>query len=144
MFNYYSGGGNINLGQSRFDYSDKQILIEHGIDPENPILPAEVMEVSANIARNANKELGIMCGIDFIMDKNNGKWYYLENQAFPAIDEWALPRRIRIKEYRGIKDYIKYNALDLEARFEALMLYMDRKLQKEVEQPYTYIRKRPM
>lgn len=144
MFNYYSGGGNINLGQSRFDYSEKQMLIEHGIDPENPILPAEVMEVSANIARNANKELGIMCGIDFIMDKNDGKWYYLENQAFPAIDEWALPRRIRIKEYRGIKDYIKYNALDLEARFEALMLYMNRKLQKEVEQPYTYIRKRPM
>ena len=56
----------------------------------------------------------------------------------------VLPRRIRIKEYRGMKDYIKYNALDLEARFEALMLYMDRKLQKEVEQPYTYIRKRPM
>lgn len=42
MFNYYSGGGDINLGNPRFSYSDKEMLIEHGIDPENPEVPAEV------------------------------------------------------------------------------------------------------
>ena len=128
MFNYYSGGGNINLGQSRFTYPEKEILIAHGIDPESSMVPAEVLEVASNIAQNANKELGIMCGIDFIMDKKDGKWYYLEIQAFPAIEEWAIPRKIRIKEVKTIKDYIKLNALDLQARHEALMLYMNKKM----------------
>ena len=141
MFNYYSGGGDINLGQSRFSYSEREVLAEHGIDPENPIIPAEILEVAANIATNANKELGIMCGIDFIMDKKDGKWYYLENQAFPAIDEWALPRRVRIKDVKSIKDYVKYNALDLEARFESLMLVMDKKLSKQNESQFTYIKR---
>ncbi len=143
MFNYYSGGGNINLGDPRLCYSDKQILIEHGIDPENPVVPAEVMEVASNIARNANRELGIMCGIDFIMDKKDGKWYYLEIQAFPAIEEWAIPRRIRLKEVRNMKDYIKMNAQDLEARYEALMLYMNKKLTKDTTTSFTYIKKKP-
>ena len=143
MFNYYSGGGNINLGDTRLCYSDKQILIEHGIDPENPEVPAAVMEVASNIARNANRELGIMCGIDFIMDKKDGKWYYLEVQAFPAIEEWAVPRRIRLKEVRNMKDYIKMNAQDLEARYEALMLYMNKKLTKDTTTSFTYIKKKP-
>lgn len=138
MFNYYSGGGNINLGQSRFDYSEKQILIEHGIDPENPLVPAEVLEVAANIASKGNKELGILCGIDFIMNKHDGKWYYLENQAFPAIEEWAVPRRIRLKEVKTMNDYIKLNAQDLVARHEALMLLMNKKLNKDFDPGITY------
>lgn len=142
MFNYYSGGGDINLGQSRFSYSEREILAEHGIDPENPEVPAEVLEVASNIAKNANRELGIMCGIDFIMDKNDGKWYYLEIQAFPAIEEWAIPRRIRLKEVKSMKDYIKMNAQDLEARYEALMLYMEKKLSKSDEISHTYLKKR--
>lgn len=142
MFNYYSGGGDINLGQSRFSYSEREILAEHGIDPENPEVPAEVLEVASNIAKNANRELGIMCGIDFIMDKNDGKWYYLEIQAFPAIEEWAIPRRIRLKEVKSMKDYIKMNAQDLEARYEALMLYMEKKLSKSDEVSQTYLKKR--
>lgn len=143
MFNYYSGGGNINLGDTRLCYSDKQILIEHGIDPENPEVPAAVIEVAANIARNANKELGIMCGIDFIMDKKDGKWYYLEVQAFPAIEEWAVPRRVRLKEVKTMKDYIKMNEQDLVARYEALTLLMNKKLTKDTSTSFTYIKKKP-
>ncbi len=131
MFNYYSGGGNINLGQSRFSYDEREILMAHGIDPENPMVPADVLEVASNIAINANKELGIMCGIDFIMNQYDGKWYYLEVQAFPAIDEWALPKKIKLREVRNIKDYIKYNEYDLMARYEALMLYMNNKVYKQ-------------
>ena len=142
MFNYYSGGGNINLGQSRFNYEEREILIAHGIDPDNPVIPEEVLEIASNIAVNANKELGIMCGIDFIMDRTDGKWYYLENQAFPAIEEWALPRRIRLKEVRNMKDYIKLNAQDLEARYEALMLYMNKKLSSKKESVHTYLKSR--
>lgn len=137
MFNYYSGGGNIILGQPRMSYLEKEILKEHGIDPENPTVPTEVLEVASNIVINAPRQLGIMSGIDFIMNQEDGKWYYLEVQAFAAIEEWAIPRKIRIKEVRNVQDYIKYNTLDLEARHEALMLYMNKKntLQDNNNQP---------
>lgn len=127
MFNYYSGGGNINLDSTHITFSEREILKAHGIDPDDPKVPADVLEVSAAIASKCNKELGIMCGIDFIMDSKDNKWYYLENQAFPAIDEWAFRRNKRIPVYKGINDYVKLNALDLEARYEALMLYMAKK-----------------
>lgn len=133
MFNYYSGGGNINLSDSRLTFSEREILKAHDIDPDNPAVPADVLEVAANIASKCNKELGIMCGIDFIMDVKDNKWYYLENQAFPAIDEWAIRRNKRIPVYRSINDYVKINALDLEARYEALMLYMAKKQQRKNE-----------
>ncbi len=143
MFNYYSGGGNINFGQQNLNYSDREILKTHGLDPDHPEVPSEVLEVAANIACNANKELGIMCGIDFIMNKIDGKWYYLEVQAFPAIGEWALPRKIRLKEVRNIKDYIKYNEYDLMARYEALMSCMQKKLsqQNDLGNSYTLTKK---
>lgn len=143
MFNYYSGGGDINLGQNNFCYTDKEILIKHGIDPDNPEIPADLMEVAANIAKNANKELGIICGIDFILNELDGKWYYLEVQAFPAIDEWAIPRRIRLKEVKNIKDFVKINAYDLEVRYEALMLYMNKKINNDKSNSFTYIKKKP-
>ena len=131
MFNYYSGGGDINFGKNRLNYEEREILIAHGINPDNPIVPEDVLEVSANIAVKCNKEIGILCGLDFIYNEKDKKWYYLEMQAFPAIDEWAIPRKIKIKEVRDIRDYIKMNALDLEARHEALMLCMAKKLNKE-------------
>jgi len=127
MFNYYSGGGDINFGQKRLNYEEREILSAHGIDPDNPCVPEDVLEVSSNIAIKCNKEIGILCGLDFIYNAEENKWYYLEMQAFPAIDEWAIPRKIKVREVRDIKDYIKMNALDLEARHEALMLCMTKK-----------------
>lgn len=127
MFNYYSGGGNIIFGQNRLNYEEREILSVHGIDPDNPTVPEEVLEVSSNISVKCNREIGILCGLDFIYNEEDQKWYYLEMQAFPAIDEWAIPRKIKVREVRDIKDYIKMNALDLEARYEALMLCMEKK-----------------
>jgi len=127
MFNYYSNGGNINLAQSRFNYVEKELLLSHGIDSDNAVVPEEVLEVARNIAVNCNRELGIMCGIDFILDEVTNKWYYLEVQAYPAMDEWLIANRIRPVEVKNINHFIKYNAQDLEARFAALMLYMENK-----------------
>ena len=42
-----------------------------------------------------------------------------------------------------MKDYIKMNAQDLEARYEALMLYMNKKLTKDTTTSFTYIKKKP-
>lgn len=127
MFNYYSKGGDINLTNPRLNYVEKEILREHGIDPENPTVPSAVLEVASSIASKCNKELGILCGFDFILDKNTNKWYYLENQAFPSVDEWVIAKRKRTIDVRNINDYIKVNVQDLEARYEALMMLMAKK-----------------
>lgn len=127
MFNYYSDGENISFSQPKYSIEKQEILTAHGIDPNNPEVPNDVLEVAANISTKCNKELGIMCGIDFIYNEKDKKWYYLEVQAFPAIEEWATTKDIRIKKVKNIDDYIKYLTLELETRYEALMMYMNNK-----------------
>lgn len=129
MFNYYSEGGSISFSQPRYSSEKKDILKAHEIDPNNPAIPSDVLEVATSIARKCNRELGIMCGIDFILNEEDNKWYYLEIQAFPAIDEWADEKGIRVPNVNSINDYVKYCTLELEARYEALMMYMAKKWQ---------------
>lgn len=133
MFNYYSDGGNIFLTQPKFSYENKKILEAHGIDPNNPTLPQDVLDVASSIAQKCNKELGIISGIDFILNDLDNKWYYLEIQAFPAIDEWANTKGIRKIIVNNVEDYIKYCAFELEARYEALIMYVNNKTKKQEE-----------
>lgn len=127
MFGYYSGGKDIFFSQPSYNSKEEYILEEHDINPEDPRIPEEVLEVATNIVQNCNKELGILCGLDFIMNKHDGKWYYLENQAFPAIDEWSVANRVKLPKRHDIKGYIKMLEIELKVRYEALMLCMERK-----------------
>lgn len=127
MFNYYSDGGNISFPQPRYSSDKQDILKAHGIDPNNPTIPSDVLEVASSIVQNCNQELGIMCGFDFILNEKDNKWYYLENQAFPAIEEWAVTKRITLPKGNSINDYIKYLTFELEARYDALIMYMNKK-----------------
>ncbi len=120
MFNYYSGGLEISLSQPKYSDEKKEILIAHGFDMDNLKLPEEVEDVVKNIMHKCNEEVGVMCGIDFILNAEDGHWYYLENQAFPAIEEWAKPRGITIPGSHNLKSYIRYNEIELQAREEAL------------------------
>lgn len=67
-----------------------------------------------------------MCGIDFMLNQFDGKWYYLENQAFPAIEEWAWVKR-NTPQTQNIKGYFNYLELDSHARYEALHLLVNKK-----------------
>lgn len=138
MFNYYSGGENISFNQPRYSDEKREILKAHGIDSNNIAIPNDVLEVASNIAQKCNKELGIMCGIDFILNEKDNKWYYLEIQAFPAIEEWAVIKDIRVPKINTINDYVKYLTVELEARHDALMMYMNKKLSFENEEEKTY------
>ena len=131
MFNYYSDCGNISFSQPRYSSEKMSILEAHGIDTKAPQIPSELLEVAASIVTKCNRELGIICGIDFIYNKFDNKWYYLENQAFPAIEEWANERGINVVKIKNSDDYVKYMAIEVEARYEALMMYMNKKLSLE-------------
>lgn len=121
MFNYYTDGDSISFTQPRYSTEKQEVLKLHGIDPSNPKIPKEVLEVASNIAIKCNDALGVMCGIDFMYNEIDGKWYYLEVQAFPSIDEWLNQKGQRTIKVKGIDDYIKYNEIELEARHEALL-----------------------
>lgn len=121
MFGYYSDGGEISFSQPKYSREKQEILLAHDIDPTNPQVPEGIRKVASNIMEKCNKELGIICGMDFIQDVTDGKWYYLENQAFPAIDEWAKPKGYRIPTAKSVKDYLKYLDIELDARYAALM-----------------------
>ena len=76
-----------------------------------------------------------MCGIDFMYNEIDGKWYYLEVQAFPSVDEWLREKGIKPINVKSIDDYIKYNAIELEARYEALIDTVN-KVKEEKEKVY--------
>lgn len=134
MFNYYSGGGNISFNQPKYSTEKQEILKAHGINPVTPVIPSDILEVASSMVSKCNRELGVICGIDFILNEQDNKWYYLENQAFPAIDEWAITKGIRVNSINSIDDYIKYLAIELEARYDALMLCMNKKLSQKQEE----------
>lgn len=127
MFGYYSGKEEISFCQPFYSKEKKSILEAHGINSDKPEVPEEVRIVAKNIMEKCNKELGIICGMDFIMDEKDGKWYYLENQAFPAIEEWAKTKKYNLPAKHTIDNYIKYLDLDLEARYEALQFLMKKR-----------------
>lgn len=138
MFNYYSEGENISFSQPRFSTEKAKILMEHGIEPTHPEVPNEVLEVASAIATKCNRELGIISGMDFILNKHDGKWYYLEIQAFPAIEEWAVTKGIRKLKKGDINDYINYLKISLEARYASLMMCMEKKTYGAMEDAKTH------
>lgn len=79
-----------------------------------------------NQARNSGNDEIITNFINYI--KSDGKWYYLEIQAFPAIEEWTVTQGIKKLKKGNIDDYINYLKLSLEARYAALMMCMQKTL----------------
>lgn len=137
MFGYYSKGSEISFSQPSYSSEKREILEAHGIsvdmhEPENKLfdpttinVPESILEVCRNMMSNCKEELGIVAGFDFILNKRDGKWYFLENQAFAAPDEWARPNGIKIpKSSSKIEDYVKYLDIDIQARYYALKAYV--------------------
>lgn len=127
MFNYYSGGGNISFSQPKYSFEKKEVLEETGFDVDNLSLPSEVLDVCKNIMENCNREIGVLCGIDFMLNESDGKWYYLEYQALPAIEEWGDTKGMRIKSPTNLKEYLNYLELELVPRYEALMQLVNKR-----------------
>ncbi len=138
MFNYYSGGDNISLEKPEFlNDEQKRTLAAHGIDPNNMQVPNEVMNVCRNIMANCNKELGVIAGIDFILNERDGHWYFLEFHSQPAIDEWADVRGIPLPPDDGeIENYIAREMYELVLRKEALTQIIEQRLKKDQKQDF--------
>jgi hypothetical protein len=107
---------------------DKKLLKMHGIDPGKPTVPVDVAEAATKIAETCERRLGIISGIDFIQNAEDGSWYFLEANHNPALNTYAQSRGISIKQdgahenpLAQIDEYMEIQDLDLQIRIEALL-----------------------
>lgn len=98
----------------------------HGIDPGNPVVPTNVKKACINIAVNCHREIGAICGLDFIYDDEDKVWKYLEEHEYPMLysyaDKYNLPYDCNANDF-----YTVHQLLDLRVRLHALVLTMQKK-----------------
>ena len=128
--NTVAGGNSILLGNYKsYSEEEKNIMFAHYIDPWNAVVPKDVIDTSLKIAMACRRELGSICGMDFIFDNKTKTWKYLELHKFPMLSSYA---ELYNYSYPSPKtDYNKFLSahrfIDLKARLAALSLMMMRK-----------------
>jgi len=123
------GGDRIILdGKPTSAKHDKKLLKMHGIDPGNPTVPFEVANAATKIAHNCERRLGVISGMDFIQNAEDGDWYFLEANHNPALNTYAQSRGMNVNQpdtkenpFASIANYMTIQDLDLELRVQALL-----------------------
>ena len=85
--NTVAGGKYIILGKDNYTESELNILKAHDIYDGK--LPESVNTFSSYIAKRLGIAYGAVCGWDFIYDKNEKKWYFLEVHTYPMLAAYA-------------------------------------------------------
>lgn len=87
--NISQGGSRVMLdGKKIEDETDRQVLIAHGINPDNPRLPSKLRDMAQRIGVASRSEYPYF-GVDFIQDEK-GKYYYLETNPNPMLNPGPL------------------------------------------------------
>lgn len=84
--NTCSGGSNIILGEDHYTDEEKRILTLHDIDSDQF---RKVVSASQDLHELLESELGIICGFDYIYDKDKKKWFLLEYHSIPMVGDYA-------------------------------------------------------
>ena len=84
--NTLSGGENILLGEDNYKELEKTLLENHNINSNQF---SSLIETTKGVHEKYNKELGIICGFDYIYDKNRDKWYLLEYHSRPMVGDYS-------------------------------------------------------
>jgi len=122
MLCYYSYPDSIDFNQPRYGTEKARVLKDHGFNPDNLLLPTDAIQVATQIFRDCNDMYGIYGGIDFCLNAEDGKWYYLDSQSYLSIEEWAGAKKIKVPSKKGLDTYLKLLELDADARYEATMM----------------------
>lgn len=124
--NTIAGGNSILLEKNSYSKLEQDILRSHDINPENATIPEDIKKACLDIAVNCKREIGAICGLDFIYDIESKTWKYLEEHEYPMLYSYA-------EKYNLIYDFNKDNfyttdrLLDLKVRIHALALTMQKK-----------------
>lgn len=124
--NTIAGGNSILLGKNNYSELEQEILRAHGINPNDAILPSDVMNACIKIASNCSREIGAICGLDFIYDDEEKTWKYLEEHEYPMLYSYA--EKYNLPYDHNAEDFYTTNQLlDLRVRLHALVLTMKKK-----------------
>ena len=124
--NTIAGGNSILLEKDNYSELEQEILRAHGINPNDAILPPDVMNACTKIASNCSREVGAICGLDFIYDDEEKTWKYLEEHEYPMLYSYA--EKYNLPYNHNAKDFYTTNQLlDLRVRLHALALTMKKK-----------------
>lgn len=109
--NTLSGGKNIFIGESKYSKKEKEILDRHNVDSKEF---HNLINSSQEVHKTFNKELGIICGFDYIYDKDKDKWFLLEYHSRPMFGEFS--------KAQGIPYETEEDRLSAEGRVRATAL----------------------
>ena len=101
--NTLTGGNNLLIGKANCSREEQMILDKHNI-------PSDGYYNLINAAKRAHskcgRELGILCGFDFIYDESRNKWFLLEYHGRPMVGDYAVENGLpyKSKEDRIVSD----------------------------------------
>ena len=89
--NTLSGGKNILIGEDNYIDFEESLLKEHNIDTDQFI---NLLDTSKKVHNKYESELGIICGFDYIYDKDKEKWFLLEYHSRPMVGDYSKRQNI--------------------------------------------------
>lgn len=123
--NTVAGGQSILIGKENYSDEEKRILLAHNINPQENKLPSELEEVVTNVAKYCKREIGAICGMDFIYDVQDNNWKFLEEHEYPMLYTYA--EKYSLPQNYSNDFYNTQQLLDIQARVQSLNLEMQRK-----------------
>lgn len=84
--NTLSGGKNILLNEDKYTSLEEEILEEHNINSNRF---NDLVKASKFVHNKYKSELGIICGFDYIYDRNKKKWFLLEYHSRPMLGDYS-------------------------------------------------------
>ena len=85
--NTLRGGRNIIIDSNDCSREEREILGMHKLTSDQF---HNVVEASRQVHSRFKTELGILCGFDYIYDRNKEKWYLLEYHGKPMVGDYAV------------------------------------------------------
>jgi len=109
--NTLSGGRNLLLEEDNYNDFEETLIESHNLDGEDFY---NLVENTKSVHEEFKKELGIICGFDYIFDKDKEKWYLLEYHSRPMVGDYS--------KRQGISYQTKEDRLEAEGRVRATSL----------------------
>ena len=89
--NTLSGGENILLDEDNYSDFEKEMLNRHNINSKEF---KNIINASKRVHKEYESEIGIICGFDYIYDKNKNKWFLLEYHERPMLKDYSKRQNI--------------------------------------------------
>ena len=84
--NTLSGGENILIGEEKYSSMEKRLLEDHHISSKKF---QKLVTSSKDLHEEYRRELGILCGFDYIYDEEKQKWFLLEYHSRPMVGDYS-------------------------------------------------------